>query len=97
MIDVYRKDVRAQKNIIDYSLYHSFFPQVLAGPIARYRDMASQMIGRRITLEMFRAGAERFIIGLGKKVLIANQLGPVVDQVFSLPLTACPALRHGLG
>ncbi len=87
VIDVYRKDVGAQKNIIDYSLYHSFFPQVLAGPIARYRGMASQMVGRRMTLEGFRTGAERFIIGLGKKVLIANQLGPVVDQAFSLPLT----------
>ena len=98
VIDVYRKDVRAQKNIIDYSLYHSFFPQVLAGPIARYRGMASQMIGRRITLEGFRAGAERFIIGLGKKVLIANQLGPVVDQAFSLPLTrlSCPAAWLGI-
>jgi hypothetical protein len=49
--------------------------------------MASQMTGRGITLEMFRTGAERFIIGLGKKVLIANQIGPVVDQVFSLPLS----------
>jgi alginate O-acetyltransferase complex protein AlgI len=98
VIDVYRKDVRAQKNIIDYGLYHSFFPQVLAGPIARYRDMASQMIGRRMTLEGFRAGMERFIIGLGKKVLIANQLGPLVDQVFSLPLTrlSCPAAWLGI-
>ena len=87
VIDVYRKNVRAQWNIIDFSLYQSFFPQVLAGPIARYRDMASEMIGRRITLEMFRTGAERFIIGLGKKVLIANQFGPVADQAFSLPLT----------
>jgi alginate O-acetyltransferase complex protein AlgI len=98
LIDVYRKDVRAQKNIIVYALYHSFFPQVLAGPIARYRDMASQMIGRRITLEGFRAGAERFIIGLGKKVLIANQLGPVVDQAFGLPLMrlSCPAAWLGI-
>jgi alginate O-acetyltransferase complex protein AlgI len=98
VIDVYRKDVRAQKNIIDYGLYHSFFPQVLAGPIARYRDVASQMIGRSMTLEGFRAGMERFIIGLGKKVLIANQLGPLVDQVFSLPLTrlSCPAAWLGI-
>ncbi len=86
VIDVYRRDVKAQRNIIDYSLYHAFFPQLLAGPIARFGDMASQMAGRRVTLDGFRSGMERFIIGLGKKVLIANQLGPVVDQIFSLPV-----------
>jgi len=97
VIDVYRRDVRVQKNVIDYALYHSFFPQVLAGPIARYRGIASQMIGRRVTLEGFRAGMERFIIGLGKKVLIANQLGPLVDQVFGLPLTRLSSPAAWLG
>ena len=97
VIDVYRRDVKAQKNIILYSLYHSFFPQLLAGPIARYRDMASQMIGRRITLERLRSGMERFIIGLGKKVLIANQLGPVVDQAFGLPLARLSPSAAWLG
>jgi alginate O-acetyltransferase complex protein AlgI len=98
VIDVYRRDVKPQKNIIDYSLYHSFFPQVLAGPIARYRDMAFQMVERRISLESFTTGMERFIIGLGKKVLIANQLGPVVDQIFGLPFSrlSCSAAWLGI-
>jgi len=97
VIDVYRRDVRVQKNVVDYALYHSFFPQLLAGPIARYRGMASQMIRRRVMLEGFRAGMERFIIGLGKKVLIANQLGPLADQVFNLPLARLSSPAAWLG
>jgi alginate O-acetyltransferase complex protein AlgI len=85
LADVYRQDVAAETNFIRYSLYQSFFPQLLSGPIARYGDMESRLKARPFRLEQFRNGIERFIFGLGKKVLLANQLSVVADQAFSVP------------
>lgn len=75
LADVYRGTVRAQKNFIDLAAYVALFPQLVAGPIVRYSDIAEQLKERRHTLEKTALGMRRFILGLGKKVLIANLLG----------------------
>ena len=75
LADVYRGTVRAQKNFIDLVAYVALFPQLIAGPIVRYSDIAEQLKERRHTLEKTALGMRRFILGLGKKVLIANLLG----------------------
>ncbi|HRG01562.1 MAG TPA: MBOAT family O-acyltransferase [Bacteroidia bacterium] len=85
IIDVYRKDSIAQKNPFDLALYFSFFPQLIAGPIVRYKDIQSQLKERTINSTLFVEGIKRFILGLGKKVLIANIIGRIPDQVFALP------------
>lgn len=79
LVDVYRKDVPAQKNIISMAAYVSMFPQLIAGPIVRYKDVAMQLKERRSTWEMLEAGITRFIIGLSKKILIANELGELCN------------------
>ncbi len=78
-IDVYRGDVPAQKNFITLAAYVSLFPQLIAGPIVRYSDVEKQLIERKHSFEYVAAGIRRFIIGLSKKVLIANALGEVCD------------------
>ena len=78
-IDVYRGNVRAQKNFIDLAAYISLFPQLIAGPIVRYSDVAEQLKNRTHTIEKTSLGIRRFVIGLAKKVLIANSLGELCD------------------
>ena len=79
IIDVYRGDTPAQRNIISFSAYVSMFPQLIAGPIVRYTDVARELENRRVTLEGVAEGIRRFILGLGKKIIIANVLGEVCD------------------
>ncbi len=78
-VDVYRGDVAAQKNPIDLAAYVALFPQLIAGPIVRYSDVAEQLKSRTHTFEKTAIGARRFLIGLGKKILIANLLGELCD------------------
>ena len=78
-IDVYRKDVAAQKNIINLACYITMFPQLIAGPIVRYSDIARQLEERTHSFENFSKGIRRFVLGLGKKILIANSLGELCD------------------
>ncbi len=85
VVDVYRNDSPVQKNFINIALYISIFPQLIAGPIVRYHDVAKQITERHVSLRDFSAGTQRFILGLGKKVLIANTLGRTADYLFSLP------------
>jgi alginate O-acetyltransferase complex protein AlgI len=85
VIDVYRKDAFVQRNPVNIGLYIALFPQLIAGPIVRYHDIATQILQRRTRLADFAEGVERFIIGLGKKVLIANQVAIIADKVFNLP------------
>jgi len=75
LIDVYRKDIKAQKNIVKYATYITFFPQLIAGPIVRYKDINSELDERKETFENFACGIKRFVVGLAKKVLIANVIG----------------------
>ena len=82
VIDVYRGEVKAQRNFWYMLLYISFFPQLIAGPIVKYRDIAQQILERKETVEKFAAGVMRFCWGLGKKVLLANAFAEVVDDIF---------------
>ena len=79
LVDVYRGEVPAQKNFISLAAYISMFPQLIAGPIVRYKDVSAQLKERRTTWEMAEAGITRFIIGLSKKILIANELGELCN------------------
>lgn len=82
VIDVYRGEVKAQRNILYIALYISFFPQLVAGPIVRYKDINEQLQKREYSVSYFRDGVKKFIIGLGKKVLISNNLAVVADAAF---------------
>lgn len=83
-IDVYRNDVRVQKNLIDFGMYITMFPQLIAGPIVRYADVQDQLADRSVTTVDFSEGVMRFVVGLGKKVLLANQMGAVWSEIYAL-------------
>jgi len=85
VIDVYRGQARIQKNPIDIALYISLFPQLVAGPIVRYLDVAEQIRNRTTRLNDFAEGVGRFVMGLGKKMLIANVVAAPADRIFALP------------
>jgi len=78
-IDIYRQDIKCQRNPFIFGTYISLFPQLIAGPIVRYKDVEKELIGRTHTKSQFVSGIERFAIGLGKKVLIANNIGKLWD------------------
>lgn len=80
-IDVYRNDAPVQKNIITFGTYVALFPQLIAGPIVRYKDVAYQLDHRKETLDSFTKGVKIFCIGLAKKVLLANQMGLMWDSI----------------
>lgn len=75
IIDVYRGDVKAQKSWVNFAMYISLFPQLIAGPIVRYADVENQIDDRTVTFDGMAKGIQRFVLGLGKKVLLANQIG----------------------
>jgi alginate O-acetyltransferase complex protein AlgI len=97
LISVNRKEVPVQRNILRMGVYISFFPQMSAGPIMRYRDFEPQFDRQEYTLENFRAGIERFILGLGKKVLIASPLAALTTQVGEIPYAHLNAPLAWLG
>ena len=82
IIDLYRGKFPVQKNIINLALYISFFPQLIAGPIVRYEDINDQLENRIVTIEKSTEGIRRFIIGLGKKVIIANTVAEAADRIY---------------
>lgn len=83
-IDVYRGDAPVQKNFVAFGAYVALFPQLIAGPIIRYKTVAEQLEGRQESVELFGRGVWRFMIGLGKKVLLANQIGALWTQTAAL-------------
>lgn len=83
VLDVYRGEAVAERNPLRVALYISLFPQLVAGPIVRYTTVADEIRNRRETLDAFTDGAVRFLFGLGKKMLLANQLGLLADQVYA--------------
>jgi len=85
IIDIFRKEAEVSKSPLNVGLYILFFPQLIAGPIVRYRDIDQQLRQRSITPEQLHDGVRRFILGFAKKILIANTLGAVADQIFTLP------------
>ncbi len=93
LIDVYKGDAKVQKDIYKLALYISLFPQLVAGPIVKYRDVDEQIDHRTVTFDKVSYGVKRFIIGLAKKMLLANTLGAVADEIFGLPVAqASPQL-----
>lgn len=83
VIDVYRDDAPVSKNFVNFGTYVALFPQLIAGPIVRYRDVAEQLVNRRETLEMFTKGVKLFMVGLAKKVIIANTMGTLTTNIFA--------------
>lgn len=82
LIDVFRGECRAQKDIYKLALYICLFPQLIAGPIVKYHDVAEQIDSREVNFEKVDIGVKRFIIGLAKKMLIANTMGAIADKIF---------------
>lgn len=82
LIDVYRGECKAQKDIYKMALYICLFPQLIAGPIVKYHDVAEQIDSREVNFEKVDIGVKRFIIGLAKKMLIANTMGAIADKIF---------------
>ena len=83
IIDLYRGKIVVQKNFFNLALYIAFFPQLIAGPIVRYETIEKQLTNRKENLEKVVSGLERFIIGLGKKVIIANNMALIADTIYN--------------
>lgn len=96
-IDVYRGQAKVQKNIISFGAYVALFPQLIAGPIVQYKTIAEQLVTRKENLDDFAYGVTRFMTGLGKKVLIANNIGFLWNQVSLMDYSTLPALTAWLG
>ena len=97
IIDVYRQTARVQKNIISYGAYVTMFPQLIAGPIVQYKTIDEQLRNRKESGEEFAEGVNRFVIGLGKKVLLANNAGALWDTIRSISSGNLPAVTAWLG
>jgi alginate O-acetyltransferase complex protein AlgI len=97
VIDLYWQKVNVQRNPAKLAFYISFFPQLIAGPIVRYIDIEAQIYYRAESVDKFVSGAQRFIIGLTKKVIIANNMGYVADLVFANPAVENTAATAWLG
>ncbi|MBW4828946.1 MAG: MBOAT family protein [Clostridiaceae bacterium] len=96
-IDVYLGKVKPQKNIISFGTYVSMFPQLVAGPIVRYSDVALELENRHESFKLFGEGAELFIIGLSKKVLLANNIGILWDSIKAAPISELSVISAWLG
>ena len=97
VIDVSRRDAVAQKSPVHAALYLLLFPQLIAGPIIRYRDIADQLARRVVSIDDFAYGVRRFVIGLGKKVLIANVVAGPADKIFAMAPSELSAAHAWLG
>tara|TARA_R110002033_G_scaffold98637_1_gene146971 strand:+ start:4130 stop:5473 length:1344 start_codon:yes stop_codon:yes gene_type:complete len=97
LIDLYRKEVESQKNLIHLGLYISLFPQLIAGPIVRYSDIFKEIKERVVSKELFKSGINRFIRGLAKKVVFANTVGFFADKTFDISAADLPSSVAWLG
>ncbi|WP_127488563.1 MBOAT family O-acyltransferase [Paenibacillus ehimensis] len=97
VVDVYRDKIPAQRNLLSFGAYITMFPQLVAGPIVKYGDIAHQLAGRTITLDRFGEGAELFIRGLAKKVLLANNIGLLWASVKATPADELTVASAWLG
>jgi alginate O-acetyltransferase complex protein AlgI len=84
IVDVWRKDTAATKNLFDFAAFITLFPHLIAGPVLRYKDLAWQFQSRRHGFDLFSEGAYRFMAGFSKKVLIADAVAPLADSAFAL-------------
>ena len=96
-IDVYREETAVQNNIISFGTYVTLFPQLIAGPIVRYKTIADELDNRIETYDLFGEGVKRFILGLGKKVLLANSIGLVWENISSGNISTLPTLTAWIG
>lgn len=97
VIDIYWNRARAERSVLDVALYISLFPQLVAGPIIRFREIGAQIHHRVVSWRDFSIGCERFIIGLAKKVLLADTLAVPVDAIFAIPPAELPAATAWFG
>ena len=97
IIDVYKGNVKVQKNVINFGTYISMFPQLIAGPIVRYADVEGQLVERKVTLTKFGEGTAWFLRGLAKKVLLANNIGMLFDAVQAMGAGNISMLTAWLG
>lgn len=97
IIDLYKGEIKVQKNILKLALYISFFPQLIAGPIVKYKDIENQIDNREHSLDKFIEGTKRFIYGLSKKVLIANTMAYVADMIFDSNISEITTLLAWIG
>jgi len=97
VIDVYRGTVPPQRSLVDFAMYKSMFPQLIAGPIVRYVEIAPDIAHRAVLVDDLAEGTRQFIVGLGQKVLIANVLGAPADQIFALSAAERGTLTAWLG
>lgn len=86
VIDLYREEIKVQKKFINLGLYIMLFPQLIAGPIVRYIDIEKEINNRKVDIDLIDEGIKRFILGLGKKIFIANIMGTWADTVFNMSL-----------
>lgn len=96
-IDLYKRNIEVQRSFIDFAAYVTMFPQIVAGPIVRYKDVSSQLKDRRVTVDALSDGVSRFARGLAKKVLLANNLGVLWSEIKSADYSSLPALTAWLG
>ena len=97
VVDVHRRDATAQKSPVEAALYLLLFPQLIAGPIVRYREIAAQLGSRTMFSEQFAGGVTRFVVGLAKKVLIANTVAVAADAIFRMPVDELTTAHAWLG
>ena len=97
IIDVYRGKVPPQRDFIAFAAYVTLFPQLIAGPIVRYSDVAVMLVGRKSNLEQIAEGVRRFIIGFGKKVLLANQIYVIWNEITLMPTSEISTATAWLG
>ena len=97
VVDVYRRDAVAQKSPVHAALYLLLFPQLIAGPIIRYRELADQLARRVVALDDFAQGVRRFVLGLAKKMLVANLVAGPADRILALPAEQWSAGHAWLG
>ena len=97
VVDVYRRDATAQKSPVEAGLYLLLFPQLIAGPIIRYREIAAQLRSRIVDTDTFARGVNRFVVGLAKKALLANVVGVPADAIFGMPTAELTAAHAWLG
>ncbi|MBR6873119.1 MAG: MBOAT family protein [Ruminococcus sp.] len=97
VIDVYRGKVKPQRNFLNLATYVTLFPQLIAGPIVRYQTIEEQLSGRKETLDKFARGVRRFAIGLGKKVILANNIGALFEEISNTPQSELSVASSWLG
>ena len=96
-IDVYRDDAKVQKDFIAFGAYVALFPQLVVGPVVRYKTVADQLKNRRETVDLFCSGIFRFVTGLGKKILIANQMGMLWEEIAAMDTGSLTTATAWLG